>query len=335
MIITLNFFHLIFIIIQSTWSHRFSYDYLTHWFTLKNPPSYFIVKINQNNGNPLNIAEVEFYYLNNKLSSSLFTFTGSSNYDGLSSPVNANDNNYNSYFHSNSGGDQTLVIFTDVRNSFDKIVVTSRTDCCQDRLVDAYINIYNGTDLNSLTLFAQPFWTRKFTSSSQSHTFSIFLGPSSQPSIQPLSKPSKQPSCQPSQPSSQPSISKDVTVSYYFTGSKQIFNIPDDVSIIDIEISGGSGGTDYSGGYGPTAIGGKGGVVKTKLIVSNYTVLIIYVGGAGFDRTTPSGVFILAPGGFNGGGSGLGRTGAGGGGATDIRFNDSISTRFVVAGAGG
>ena len=47
------------------------------------------------------------------------------------------------------------------------------------------------------------------------------------------------------------------------------------------------------------------------------------------------GNFVVSPGGFNGGGSGIGRSGAGGGGASDIRLSDSVDSRIVVAGGGG
>ncbi len=76
------------------------------------------------------------------------------------------------------------------------------------------------------------------------------------------------------------------------------------------------------GGYRSAATnGGKGGYTSGEIRLNNNDKLYVYVGGSGNS------------GGYNGGGT---RTiGHGGGGATDIRLNDSLYSRIIVAGGGG
>ena len=105
----------------------------------------YIVKINQPNGYGLNIAEVELFKLSQKLNSSLLTFT-SSPIDQSFNASSANDGNYYNFF-SSSVSDPYLEITTDINNSFDKIIVTNRRDCCQFRIINAYIKLYSSADL--------------------------------------------------------------------------------------------------------------------------------------------------------------------------------------------
>ena len=112
----------------------------------------------------LQIAEVEFFYLNNKLSSSLFSVTSSSQY-GESGCINgiycfpypsyAIDGNYNSFFHSYMGGDQYLILSSNSYNDIDTIIVTNRPDCCQSRILSATIQLYNSTAVNNVK-----YWSR-------------------------------------------------------------------------------------------------------------------------------------------------------------------------------
>jgi uncharacterized repeat protein (TIGR02543 family) len=99
------------------------------------------------------------------------------------------------------------------------------------------------------------------------------------------------------------------------------------------ELLGAAGGK----GYNTTKSGGAGG--KSTGTITNLPKgrpLHIYVGGKGGDTTSSS----VGAGGWNGGGNGGGSgsatyKGAGGGGATDIRFGADLNTRVIVAGGGG
>ena len=92
--------------------------------------------------------------------------------------------------------------------------------------------------------------------------------------------------------------------------------------------------------------GGKGAYVSGEVSFVGTTKLYLYVGGQGEDQTAIN--RTVSKGGFNGGGNGgvelndpdNPESGAGGGGATDIRLyntNDTrgLQSRIVVAGAGG
>ncbi len=121
---------------------------------------------------------------------------------------------------------------------------------------------------------------------------------------------------------------------FSYTGAAQTWTVPAGVTSIDVEANGAQGGrVDISGYWSPCCLdGGLGGKVQSKLAVTPGQVLSIYVGGIGFTNGT---------GGYNGGGtaaqlSGIGKGGAGGGGATDLRIGGTaLSNRVIVAGAGG
>lgn len=106
-------------------------------------------------------------------------------------------------------------------------------------------------------------------------------------------------------------------VNFNYTGGQQVWTVPNDVSMIQVEAWGASGG-------GP--IGGKGGYSKAKVKVTPGETLYIFVGQAGDWGTSSK---------FNGGG-GSSYSGSSGGGATDIRQSGNDPTkRIVVAGGGG
>lgn len=115
---------------------------------------------------------------------------------------------------------------------------------------------------------------------------------------------------------------------YSFTGMPQSLTLPDGVTTVDVVAIGARGG-------GRGVAGGRGARVDAALPVTPRQPLWIHVGGHG------AGGFGVA-GGFNGGGSALtdplgGATGAGGGGATDLRTegDGSLAARVLVAGGGG
>ncbi len=121
------------------------------------------------------------------------------------------------------------------------------------------------------------------------------------------------------------------TVIFNYTGARQSWTVPANVTGVKFDLMGASGGNDYLSGVSNA---GKGGRVQGNLSVLPGNELHIYVGGAGADGS-PMG----AAGGYNGGGNAFfyfsGCAGAGGG-ATDIRIGDStLSARKVVAGGGG
>ena len=108
------------------------------------------------------------------------------------------------------------------------------------------------------------------------------------------------------------------TQTFFFTGSTQEFLVPDGVSTLRFEVTGGSG-----------ARGGGGGLVTGSL--SNLPEkLIVEVGQAGTYGSNRAG-------GYNGGGASGGSRGneGSGGGASDIRLSDNLQSRIVVAGGGG
>jgi len=126
-------------------------------------------------------------------------------------------------------------------------------------------------------------------------------------------------------------------------GTPQAYNVPPGVTVIGIDMYGAAGGfpcCTWTGPGGPVAPGGR---VQCTMNVTPSSTLWVYVGGHGCDNYNTS---TQSPGGWNGGGLG-GAVGssfcAGGGGATDIRtinYVTSPSTTYpagvlVVAGAGG
>jgi len=100
-----------------------------------------------------------------------------------------------------------------------------------------------------------------------------------------------------------------------YTGSKQSFTVPPGVTSVTVTASG-AGGEETS----PDSVGGAGGLVKAKVIVTPGETLRIYVGGKGGGAGSGSG-------GYNGGGDG---------GAPDLRSGDFSGPAYVgVAGGGG
>lgn len=134
---------------------------------------------------------------------------------------------------------------------------------------------------------------------------------------------------------SQAGVGAAVVCRFGFTGGEQTFTVPARVSSVDLAAVGASGGA-VSNSDG----GGPGGTAS----VSGYTVtggstLYVEVGGVGGD-----GFGRGSAGGFNGGGaggpgtdfSGFDVSGAGGGGASDVRtVSGSLASRVLVAAAGG
>jgi hypothetical protein len=125
-----------------------------------------------------------------------------------------------------------------------------------------------------------------------------------------------------------------VTVEFAFTGSDQIFDVPDGVTEIRVELVGAKGATELTGGGG-----GLGADVAGDLAVAPGQRLYILVGGNGGPA------FVGLNGGFNGGApGGLSQpslaAGGGGGGGSDIRAVASespgtLESRLMVAGGGG
>jgi hypothetical protein len=116
---------------------------------------------------------------------------------------------------------------------------------------------------------------------------------------------------------------------FYYTGGRQLFKVPDGVTKLTVIAVGARGDAETSYGE-PQALGGR---VWATIPVRSGETLAVFVGGAG---TAPSG-------GFNGGGNG-GMTpdcytpcyGFGGGGASDVRADGmALSDRILVAGGGG
>ncbi len=126
------------------------------------------------------------------------------------------------------------------------------------------------------------------------------------------------------------------TARFASTGAEQTFTVPVGVTSLRVTAVGGRGG----------GTGGFGALVFATLPVVPGQVLHVEVGGNGIaGAVEDSGVIRIGRGGFNGGadggtGSGLIRTGDGGGGATDVRASSrtqpsSLGTRLVVAAGGG
>ena len=129
---------------------------------------------------------------------------------------------------------------------------------------------------------------------------------------------------------------------YSYTGSSQSFNVPTTTVNLTAYLSGAAGG-----GYG-SGRAAAGAIVGT-MPVSVGQNIYVYVGGRGGDycrntytEVTCSSVPGNGAAGYNGGGTGAANgsayqgTGAGGGGATDIRLNaTALSDRIMVAGGSG
>lgn len=128
-------------------------------------------------------------------------------------------------------------------------------------------------------------------------------------------------------------------LNFNYTGAVQSITLPK--GTYKLECWGAQGGNGANGSSGldssSGAPGGKGGYSMGTLLLPAKTQIYVYVGGKGGCITSSTNDYN---GGFNGGGSGgvsgsMSRSG-GGGGATDIRFEqDSLYARVIVAGGGG
>ena len=128
-------------------------------------------------------------------------------------------------------------------------------------------------------------------------------------------------------------------LNFDYTGTVQTVTLPK--GTYKLECWGAQGGNGANGSSGldssSGAPGGKGGYSMGTLLLPAKTQIYVYVGGKGGCITSSTNDYN---GGFNGGGSGgvsgsMSRSG-GGGGATDIRFEqDSLYARVIVAGGGG
>jgi hypothetical protein len=106
---------------------------------------------------------------------------------------------------------------------------------------------------------------------------------------------------------------------FRYTGAKQVFIVPGNVTEIHVVALGGNGGGCSSG----SCYGGYGGRVSADIPVTPHQRLAVFVGGDATD------------GGFNGGGKGV-VGGYGGGGASDVRSGGhALADRILVAGGGG
>jgi hypothetical protein len=116
----------------------------------------------------LNIAEVSFFFNSIQIANNLFTFTSSSYLDPLV-PLLANDNDIDTFFHSNPDFDYHPYLNMTVSDSypFNKIEITNRIDCCPDRIVGAHITVYHTKDTVCKLL-----WYTTITTSESSYTFS-------------------------------------------------------------------------------------------------------------------------------------------------------------------
>lgn len=119
-------------------------------------------------------------------------------------------------------------------------------------------------------------------------------------------------------------VAPGTTYNFDYTGNVQTFTVIG-TGNYKIELWGASGG-------GHTNYRGKGAYTVGNIYLTAGTVLYVYVGQSTGNST----------GGWNGGGNGVSSTGAGGGGATDIRlvsgtWSDiaSLRSRIMVAGGGG
>ncbi|MGE5041619.1 MAG: InlB B-repeat-containing protein [Candidatus Levyibacteriota bacterium] len=129
-----------------------------------------------------------------------------------------------------------------------------------------------------------------------------------------------------------------ITANFSYTGGMQTWVVPSGVTSVTLETWGAQGGQGYGTSYSGQT-GGLGGYAKGNLAVSPGQTLYIYVGGAG-QNGSPS---VYALGGFNGGGNAsnpnnyIGNySGAGGGGASDVRYGgNALGNRMIVGGGGG
>lgn len=124
-------------------------------------------------------------------------------------------------------------------------------------------------------------------------------------------------------------ISREIVTEIIYSGSAQYFMVPPGVTLLDVSLTGASGGSAINGPWFlATAYGGRGSVISCTIPVIPGDIYQVNIGGTG----EYAGVA-----GWNGGGTG-GRCmeSGGGGGSTDLRNGSyDITDRLVVAGGGG
>jgi prepilin-type N-terminal cleavage/methylation domain-containing protein len=135
-----------------------------------------------------------------------------------------------------------------------------------------------------------------------------------------------------------PTLTRKVTViksEYvfdYIGANAQTFTVPY-AGTYKLEAWGAEGGSST---WGASSVGGKGGYTVGNIALTKDTNLYFYIGGKG---TFTSIANTASLGGYNGGGNGRGdisESGAGGGGASDIRkTGQTLNDRIMVAGGGG
>ena len=132
-------------------------------------------------------------------------------------------------------------------------------------------------------------------------------------------------------------LGSQVVCTFTFTGAAQSWTVPDGVTQATFDVYGAQGGNE-AGGNG--RFGGRGGRASATIAVTPGETLQVNVGGRGSNGVVGE-VCSNVPGGtggFNGGaagGSGL-YSGAGGGGASDVRSGAfQLANRIIVAGGGG
>ena len=141
-------------------------------------------------------------------------------------------------------------------------------------------------------------------------------------------------------------LAGETTYDFPYTGSTQIFNVPQSCYAIKLQVWGAQGGGRQIDGNTNLGIGGNGGYAEGTITnITGLTNLYVNVGGHGMPSSGG-----LANGGWNGGGSGYASSSSepsgGGGGATDISAQgtagsttwntpDHLYSRIIVAGGGG
>ncbi|MBR0073620.1 MAG: hypothetical protein IJP95_07260, partial [Bacteroidales bacterium] len=137
-------------------------------------------------------------------------------------------------------------------------------------------------------------------------------------------------------------LAGEMAYDFSYTGSTQVFQVPQSCYALKLEVWGAQGGYRSSSTYG-----GKGGYAVGS--VNNIgpwagQTLYVNVGGFGGNSSSNAGSTTLVAGGWNGGGSRYGYKGGGGGtdialqgtaGSTAFDTPDHWNSRIIVAGGGG